>query len=55
MKQCLLVLLFVSSILISGRAQGSTYQEQVYLARDLVLPALIHIQPVVEDFQTGEL
>jgi serine protease Do len=27
----------------------------VYLARDRVLPALVHIQPVVEDYRTGEL
>lgn len=43
--------------LISGSiaAQATTYQEQVYLARDRVLPALVHIQPVVEDYRTGEL
>jgi len=32
-----------------------SYQEQVYIARDHVLPALVHIQPVVEDYRTGEL
>jgi serine protease Do len=36
-------------------SHGSTYQEQVYHARDRVLPALVHIQPVVEDFRTGEM
>ena len=52
-------LLFVSLLTIPGlflnAAQASTYQEQVYLARDRVLPALVHIQPVVEDYRTGEL
>lgn len=31
----------------------SQYQEQIYRARDRVLPALIHIQPVVIDYLTG--
>ncbi|MEW5794731.1 MAG: trypsin-like peptidase domain-containing protein [Candidatus Zixiibacteriota bacterium] len=34
---------------------AATYQEQVYLARDRVMPALVHIQPVVEDYRTGQL
>ena len=55
MKQCLITLFLVSGLMVSGRAHGATYQEQVYHARDLVLPALIHIQPVVEDYRTGEL
>jgi len=36
-------------------APSLSYQEQVYIARDHVLPALVHIQPVVEDYRTGEL
>lgn len=36
-------------------APAQNYQEQVYHARDRVLPALVHIQPVVEDYRTGEL
>ena len=55
MRQGLIALLLVSSMLLAGRGQATTYQEQVYHARDLVLPALIHIQPVVEDYHTGEL
>jgi len=31
----------------------SPYQKQIYAARDRVLPALIHIQPVVFDYLTG--
>lgn len=31
----------------------SEYQRQIYQARDRVLPALIHIQPVVIDYLTG--
>lgn len=32
-----------------------TSQSEIYKARDRVLPALVHIQPVVKDFNTGEL
>ena len=30
-------------------------QASIYKARDEVLPALVHIQPVVKDYNTGEL
>jgi serine protease Do len=30
-------------------------QEQIYSARDKVMPAVVHIQPVVTDYFTGEL
>jgi len=30
-------------------------QDLLYAARDKVMPALVHIQPVVKDYQTGEL
>ena len=40
----------------SPRAQTSNpYQEAIYRARDRVLPALVHIQPVIKDFRTGQL
>ncbi len=35
-------------------ATGSL-QSDIFRARDLVLPALVHIQPVVKDYNTGEL
>lgn len=34
-------------------AAQSQYQKDIYAARDRVLPALIHIQPVVIDYLTG--
>jgi len=55
MKKYLSVLLLFMGLLMFGRSQAAVYQEQVYRARDLVLPALVHIQPVVEDYRTGEL
>ena len=55
MTRYLLRILALNFPLFLGSASGATYQEQVYHARDLVLPALVHIQPVVEDYRTGEL
>lgn len=54
MKRSLIVALLVQTVLLA-QSKASTYQEQVYLARDKVMPALVHIQPVVEDFRTGQL
>ncbi|MEA2030311.1 MAG: trypsin-like peptidase domain-containing protein [candidate division Zixibacteria bacterium] len=34
---------------------GATLQQQIFDARDRVLPALVHIQPVVKNYSTGEL
>ena len=32
-----------------------TIQNDIYYARDKVMPALVHIQPVITDYNTGEL
>jgi len=41
-------------VLAAPPARGqSEYQQDIYRARDRVLPALIHIQPVVTDYLTG--
>ena len=42
-------------ILTSSAAAQLTNQEKIYRARDLVYPALVHIQPVIKDYNTGEL
>jgi serine protease Do len=55
MNKYLSALLLFMGLVTFGRGQAAVYQEQVYRARDLVLPALVHIQPVVEDYRTGEL
>lgn len=36
-------------------APRNPVQDQIFAARDKVLPALVHIQPVVRDFATGQL
>jgi len=43
-------------ILATGAAaQQVSFQEKIYRARDKVYPALVHIQPVIKDYNTGEL
>ncbi|MCD6249529.1 MAG: trypsin-like peptidase domain-containing protein [candidate division Zixibacteria bacterium] len=55
MRYWITILLLLIATTTTVGAPVSSYQEHVYLARDRVLPALVHIQPVVEDYQTGEL
>ncbi len=42
-------------LIVAGGATvaQAAYQDQIYRARDRVLPALIHIQPVIIDYLTG--
>ena len=42
-----------SCVLLQG-AGTTPHQAQIYKARDKVLPALIHVQPVSEEFRSGE-
>ena len=50
-----LSLLVAAALAGTAAGQPGTFQEQIFRARDRVLPALVHIQPVVQDYQTGEL
>ena len=52
-RQFILRCLLVTAVL-SRPALGGI-QEDVFSARDKVLPALVHIQPVVKNYNTGEL
>jgi len=42
---------------VTGAAAGVTgsLQKEIYYARDKVMPALVHIQPVIKNYNTGEL
>lgn len=55
MKTVVTALVVVSLSLTSLAAvvAADSYQNQIFRARDRVLPALIHIQPVVIDYLTG--
>jgi serine protease Do len=55
MNRFLAGLAILSLMAGSLSAQVVSVQEQIYAARDRVLPALVHIQPVVKDYRTGEL
>ncbi len=50
---------FISILLMTATAAAgiplSVAQDEIYLARDKVLPALVHIQPVIKNYNTGEL
>ncbi len=47
------IITFMTMALVSTSGAQSQYQEEIYKARDRVLPALIHIQPVIMDYLTG--
>jgi len=56
------IIVAVFLIAVLGLATGTaasvlpgTVQEQIFKARDKVLPALVHIQPVIKNYRTGEL
>lgn len=40
---------------ISAGMPGGVAQEEIFHARDKVMPALVHIQPVIKNYNTGEL
>jgi serine protease Do len=50
---CLLIL--VLPTLVTGQSFPPAVQDEIFQARDLVMPAVVHIQPVVKDYRTGEL
>ena len=56
LRQVGVVLLFLFMCAAVTRAAAPTdLQERIYYARDRVLPALVHIQPVIRNYDTGEL
>lgn len=50
----LVALLLIQSV-PAGSLSALTVQESIFKARDMVLPALVHIQPVIKNYRTGEL
>ncbi len=54
MKKALILLLGLVTMWSAVSATGtSNLQSDIYFARDRVLPALVHIQPVITDYRTG--
>jgi len=55
MFRVLLVFGLVLALTGGPVAQVNDLQQKIFSARDKVLPALVHIQPVIKDYRTGEL
>jgi len=55
MTKLSITLTILCSLAIGASGQTSVMQEEIYNARDKVMPALVHIQPVRKDYRTGEL
>jgi serine protease Do len=55
MKRILSALLTLIAISTYGQSTAPSNQKQIYNARDKVMPALVHIQPVIKNYTTGEL
>ncbi len=50
-----LIVITLFSVLSASVVVAQSLQKRLYFARDKVLPALVHIQPVVSDYRTGKL
>ncbi|MDF1545624.1 MAG: trypsin-like peptidase domain-containing protein [bacterium] len=48
-------ILISTFLLLAAATQASNFQNQILSARDKVMPALVHIQPIIKNYNTGEL
>jgi len=55
MSRFLVIAGFILTLAGGPAAQVNDLQQRIFSARDRVLPALVHIQPVIKDYRTGEL
>jgi serine protease Do len=55
MLRILLSGLILCTVSLNAQPKITDQQEQIYEAREKVLPAVVHIQPVIKDYFTGEL
>ncbi len=54
MKKLVFIFLLIGLITGVSQTQESRFQEEIYRARDRVLPALVHIQPIISVYTSGE-
>lgn len=54
MKLLAFALFLFASIAASGQATQNALQDQIFFARDKVLPALVHIEPIIKIYHRGE-
>ncbi len=50
----LLWIFFITTGMVYGQIQESQFQKEIYHARNRVLPALVHIQPIISVYTSGE-
>jgi serine protease Do len=55
MKRVIFIAFLISICPISYGGITPLVQQDIYLARDRVLPTLVHIQPVITDYRTGKM
>lgn len=55
MRKAVLAVLTIAGISAYGQSGPASIQKQIYNARDKVMPAVVHIQPVIKNYTTGEL
>ena len=55
MLRTLLILALLAAGSICGAVSPGAGQNDIYRARDKVMPAVVHIQPVIKNYRTGEL
>jgi len=51
----LLPLFLIFTLSVSAQSPNKTIQDKIFSARDKVMPALVHIQPVIKNYATGEM
>ncbi len=51
----LLPIIFIFTLTVSASNRDMSIQDNIYNARDKVMPALVHIQPVIKNYATGEM
>jgi len=55
MLRKLLIVLIMLFATAGAQVADNSVQDKIFKARDKVMPALVHIQPVIKDYNTGEL
>ena len=55
MKRLLVALVIMISTAGFGSGAVPPLQQEIFNARDMVMPALVHIQPVITDYRTGKM
>ena len=54
MKKLAVIFLLSGLLSVTAQQAGSHFQQEIYQARDKVLPALVHIQPIISVYTSGE-